>query len=271
MYNFKYMYCKVVSLNFYCRMLDIDEVKARCRAALLQLLNSDEIKPVIAPQYSRWSISVGVTNEFATSVNFRELWDNDPNHNHFPWKVKPRSLATATTGTAENKKSSTDETNSTGSNSISTENSAANSVQQLQSEAVNSVNDCNNSDTSDNNDKTEAPEVSNNLSIETAVPEIPNQENVQVPAATASTTALGLKPVDENNKIICFPLSSFSVTANLMLSIYGLEYPAPIKKFFNSSLLSPRIGRSPSISYRERLTHIRHRLLRQSSHRPRTS
>lgn len=246
-------------------MLDLEGVKSQCRASLLQLLNSDEIKPVIAPQYSRWSISVGVTNEFATSASFGELWDNDPNNNHFPWKVKPRSLASAPKGN-ESKKSSTEEMNSAGSNSI-TEKSGIISVQQLQAEAMSSINDCKNSDATSHNDKTEEPVMCNNLSTESAVSEIPIQENVQEPA----TAARCVKPIDESSKIICFPLSSFSITSNFVLSIYGLEYPAPIKKFFNSSLLSPRIGRSPSISYRERLTQLRHRLLRQSSHRPRTS
>ncbi len=248
------------------RMLDLEQVKSQCRASLLQLLNSDEIKPVIAPQYSRWSISLGITNEFATSASFGELWDNDPNNNHFPWKVKPRSLANAPKG-IESKKLVVEEINSTGSNSI-TEKSATISVLQLQPEAVNSINDCKNSDGTSHNSKTEEPE-SNNLTTESssAVSEIPNQENVPIPASVTQY----VKPVDESSKIICFPLSSFSITSNFMLSIYGLEYPAPIKKFFNSSVLSPRIGRSPSTSYRERLTQIRYRLLRQSSHRPRTS
>lgn len=245
-------------------MLDLEEVKSQCRASLLQLLNSDEIKPVIAPQYSRWSISVGITNEFATSASFCELWDHDPNNNHFPWKVKPRSLASAPKGN-ESKKSS-EEMNSAGSNSI-TEKSGIISVQQLQTEVMSSINDCKNSDATSHNDKTEKPEMCNSLSMESAVSEIPNQEIVQEPA----TAARCVKPIDESNKIICFPLSSFSITSNFVFSIYGLEYPAPIKKFFNSSLLSPRIGRNPSISYRERLTQLRHRLLRQSSHRPRTS
>ncbi|ODM94622.1 DNA polymerase zeta processivity subunit [Orchesella cincta] len=73
--------------------LDLEEVERQCAHSLLDILNCDSIRPMQCPQFSRWSISIGMKPEFMRGIDdeyFKELWNHDPSGGYFPWKKRQK-------------------------------------------------------------------------------------------------------------------------------------------------------------------------------------
>lgn len=227
-YDFSYIF----------RAIDLEEVKRNCRESLLRLLNADTIRPMIAPQYSRWSLSIGIKKELTEAINMEELWANDPSGNYFPWKKRFRSLANLPKCDRK----------SEGDCSIPSGESAREST------PANAA-----SNSGANGHGTPDPQ------------QTPNHDDSAIHTDNPSSINGDLLDDDdgEAGKVFCFPLTSFAITSNFLISVYGLEYPAPphpppqpvpyISSIASPSP-SPRISRTSNISH---IRNIRQRLLRQ--------
>ncbi|CAL8074847.1 unnamed protein product [Orchesella dallaii] len=251
--------------------LDVEEVERQCASSLLDILNCDTIQPMHYPQFSRWSISIGMKKEFLQGNDeyFKELWDHDPSGGYFPWKKRPKSLS----GTGRRVSCRLEFPTEIASNQISRQQKrlefpvcSIKTVAPQEETELPAICD-------GNLNQTKLPETNPIATQDVEVASSAIHENKNLNTEISTPRKLITKHVssrrqsisDDVSGIVCLPVSSFEVFRGMMFSIYGLEYPAPKEKDVMISsipaIISSKHGRSPGTSLR--LPHFRHRLLKK--------
>lgn len=214
------------------------------------------------PDYSRWSVSIGLKKAFAVEEDIDELWKSDPTGHYFPWKKRLRSLANIIKDENSTKSNimevAVNETNTSCDNS-SIDHSKEPSEQILEADIDVDV------IKSEQIELTPADEQPKDLEPELNKDTTVDVEIVDVSSQNESHELLKSKFTDDEvSRTICVPLSSFPITSNSMVSIYSLEYAAPVTAINNDPGFPPKsLNRSPFIGL-QRIAQMR-RLLRHSS------